>query len=711
MKFDQSFKIGCCQIIPIEYAIQFDGQDKQSLQPKFIEVLCYLAQEYPRVIPRDELIENIWAGNSYVGEKALTNAVWHLRQSFNNANTDEEFIETIRKVGYRLMVEPKILKTEEKIYFPKFSSSSKTQEAIPPLSQWKKWLPYFLFCTVALLFVGQLLLSNQLSSAIKITQITKEPGSELFPSPSPDGRYVVYMWSTPGKASNLYMHDNHQPELPARQLTFNSDSKSKSIWSNDGQNLFYVRKNRSQKYCEVIKLKVKSNQVEKIADCALNGGYYYIDISPNDELLAYRGFNEPADDNGIYFISLKEKNAKPYRFSCANNCGYEDRDFAFSPDGVSIAVTRRINRFNENIYLVNLETKETEQLTKDEEDIVGLTWHPSGKKILFGTQRADDRNGFELDVESKTITPLQIKGFSYPAYAKENSTLYFQQRNEKYHISSLKLNQTIATSPFPVIQSDFNHHYPDYSPIAKRLVYVSNESGYYELWSSDNQGHDRTQLTNLKQTIRYPRWSHDGNKIAFLAPTENETTDKIYILDVKSKSLSILSSPFTEHNRPTWSFDDSAIISAVYGTEYTDLHQISIKDGNTKRISFDGGRYGIMISPTVMLYTRIEKGLWQKDINSQTSPINKINGKSFSSTYSWTYYENGIYFRQNYKTHQKINFYNFDKQQDFPLARLAPKSFESYGMITFVPELDKLIFAASQFPQADIKSLSRSKEK
>ena len=93
--------------------------------------------------------------------------------------------------------------------------------------------------------------------------------------------------------------------------------------------------------------------------------------------------------------------------------------------------------------------------------------------------------------------------------------MFYQQRGEHYHIASLQLNDKFATAPFPVLQSDFNHHYPHYSSIAKRIAYVSNESGYYELWTANQLGSDRKQLTNLKQSIRYPHWSHDGTKIAF----------------------------------------------------------------------------------------------------------------------------------------------------------------------------------------------------
>jgi Tol biopolymer transport system component len=358
--------------------------------------------------------------------------------------------------------------------------------------------------------------------------------------------------------------------------------------------------------------------------------------------------------------------------------------------------------------LVDLKTKQAEQLTFDEEDIVGLTWHPQGKQLIFGTQKADVRNGYAVELSSKKIIPLNISGFSYPAYAKKTGELYYQQRGEKYHIASLKLDETIATSPFPVIQSDFNHHYPDYSAINKKIVYVSNESGYYELWSADNQGRNRKQLTNLKQTIRYPNWSHDGTKIAFLAPVEHNTSDKIYILDYQSLKITVVPSPFSEHNRPTWSFDDSAIISAIYDHEYTDLHQINIKDGTVQRISFDGGRYGVMISPTEMLYTSTKRGLWHKNIHSKNPPLNKINTKSFNSTYSWTYQNNRVYYRHNNPGNHQIAYYDFTQQQNHPIVRLPLRTFEAYGTIAYVPEINKLIFAASQFPQADIKLLKHS---
>lgn len=694
MNFEKPFNIGQCHVTPSEYSIHFNNADKQTLQPKFIEVLCYLAQQYPRIVPRDEIIEKIWGENSYVGEKSLTNAIWHLRQKLEGLNGKDDVIETIRKSGYRLIIEPKW-------HQPTTALTTSTLR----LSNIQ--YPSLFITLIALIFL--LILWNTLKEQdIKttvISQITKQPGSELFPAPSPNGRYIVYKKVSPDKPTNLFMQDQQHPDSPPKQLTFDQAIEGHSVWSNDSQYLYFARKNRALKKCQFIQLNVVTHQEKAIAKCHSTGGYYYLDISPDDRILAFHSLEAPAEKSGIYFINLTERNAKPYRFSCSNNCKYADRDMAFSPDGKTIAVSRRFNRFNEDIFLVDLATKKAEQLTFGEEDIVGLTWHPSGDNIVFATQKADVRNGFILTIDSKKIQPLNVVGFSYPNFSKKNKQLFYQQRKENYYIASLQLNDTIASSPFPVVQSDFNHHYPDYNSHSDKFVYVSNESGYYELWLANTDGSMRQQLTHLKQSVRYPKWSHDGTKIAFLAPTAGETSDNIYIYSIKTKKVTLLKSSFNQHHRPTWGFSDQSIISAIYDNEFTDLFEISISTGKANRLTFDNARYGIMVSPTTLLYSKGERGLWQKEIGSDSPPLNIINGNEFKTLYAWHYQASGVYFHKALADHHQIIYFDFNKAAFQPLVRLPLLSFDGYDSMTLINSKDKLLFTGANFPQANIKMM------
>ncbi|MCJ8271277.1 MAG: winged helix-turn-helix transcriptional regulator, partial [Psychrosphaera sp.] len=392
MKASKPFTLANCTVEPTDLTLQFVDGDKLPLQPKFIEVLCYLAEHFPRVITREELIENVWDDNVYVGEKALNNAVWQLRKSLKGINGDDDVIKTIRKVGYKLLVEPIWPERQEGQEGQDVETAQSIMVATPTKlkpATLRQYLPYALISFLGLLLLWSLVTRESVIEQPKVTQITKAPGSELFVAPSPDGRYVVYKWLSPDNKVNLYMQDRLHTELKPKQLTFDDFEEGHSVWSNDGQYLFFSRKNKADKRCEIIRLKVTSHQEKTLANCPMDGGYYYLDISPDDKILAYHGYSEPADDAGIYFLELDLNDARPYRFSCANNCGYKDRDFAFSPYGLSIAVSRRSNRFNENIYLVDLASKTATPLTQGEEDIVGLSWHPDGKKIVYATQKAD----------------------------------------------------------------------------------------------------------------------------------------------------------------------------------------------------------------------------------------------------------------------------------------------------------------------------------
>ena len=718
-----SFKIGNCQVIPSEFSLQLEGEEKLSIQPKFIEVLCYLAKHYPRVIPRSELIDNIWGNESFVGDKSLTNAIWHLRRNLIDVNGDKEVIETIRKAGYRLLIEPQFeqsLTTEEQVN-TSTNNTEETNNHLPSKTPWLKqpFLVIIVIIVIMLTLTVSYFYSEFHSKPPQVSQVTQHPGSELFPSASPDGRYIAYSQISTNQPNNIFYQDTWQPQLPAKQLTFDQALEGHSVWSNDGQYLYFSRKDKVNNTCYYIQLKVHSQQEKRLVNCPIKGGYYYLDISPDDKTLAVYGFKKGDQNTGIYLLDLTQVDKGFTRFSC-NDCDYKDRDMAFSPDGKSIAISRRFNRFSENIYLVNLTNKSTQQLTYNEEDIVGLSWHPSGNKLVYATHRAGVRAGFVYDVTEKTSQPLNLPGFSYPSFAKKSEQLYYQQREENYFLASLQLNSGIAQSPFPVIQSTFNHAYPDYSATNKRIAYVSNESGYDELWSSNVDGSKRVKLTQLKKNIRFPKWSHDGQSIAFLAENSKGTGDSIYIFSLKKQKLSLLSSPFSKHNRPSWSWNDSEIISAIYSKEFTDIYSINIDDGKTKRLTFDGGRYGEMISATTLVYTKLKRGLWQKEVNTNTELLaqsnqtqsklskNIINGSQFTTLYAWTFGDQQVFFHQAFKDHHQIMAYNFKQQSVKPLVRLPLNGFSINDPLTYVADREQLIYTGVNFPQANIKMIANA---
>lgn len=80
------------------------GDDHVKLEPKVMQVLLYLAEKAGQVVSRQELEEHVWK-NQIVGYDAISRTIINIRKALNDNSRDPRVIETIPKVGYRLIAE------------------------------------------------------------------------------------------------------------------------------------------------------------------------------------------------------------------------------------------------------------------------------------------------------------------------------------------------------------------------------------------------------------------------------------------------------------------------------------------------------------------------------------------------------------------------------------------------------------------------------
>ena len=78
--------------------------DTIKLEPRAVAVLVYLADRPGQAVTREELEREVWRG-LVVGYDALSNSVAKLRKAFDDDPKQPRVIETIPKVGYRLVAE------------------------------------------------------------------------------------------------------------------------------------------------------------------------------------------------------------------------------------------------------------------------------------------------------------------------------------------------------------------------------------------------------------------------------------------------------------------------------------------------------------------------------------------------------------------------------------------------------------------------------
>lgn len=701
------FKLGQCEVSPSDNSLNFsdatsntEPSNKVSIQPKFIEVLSYLARQYPKVVTREELIDTIWEGNRYVGSKALTNAIWHLRKHLNQGASGEQVIETVRKMGYRLLLEPEF-NDADLVDEPDLLQQA--QQKIKQLTRLNRTftLAGGLFVCVITVALGYHLYQDSIRYVPTTKQnLTTAAGSELYPAVSPDGRWLVYGSRGSNRYASLYLKDLQNPAETPKRLTSTKTAEIRAIWSPDGSALYYGSEHRSENKCYLTKLNLDSNEALKLGEC-----YTYssaIDIAPDASRLVYIWDASEGFGSGLYELSLANEGEGPKRLSCTENCSYRDRDIAFSPDGNWLAVARRFGNISEDIFILHTQTGEEQRLTFGLEDIRGLSWHQDSERLIFSTENSGVRNGYIVGIDDKQILPLEVEGMSYPRSIPNSDELVYSNYMRDYQVASFALEQSIPTATFPLLQVEYSYRNPDYSSVTQRIVYVSNETGFNEIWSSDADGNQRRQHTDLKRRVAYPSWSHDGTKVAFLAPDDKNEGNKIHVLDMRTSNISILATPYLDHNRPSWGWNDDMVLAS----SKDGITEFYLDNRLPKVISPIDMRLGKMIAEDKLVFTQLGKrGLWMLSLSNPGQPSELISANYFGEGYNWVAADKGIYFRTSRSGFQLINFWRFNTGLITPILKLPSGSIPRSGAMSYVASRNSLLMTLSQNYKRDVIKL------
>lgn len=138
------FQLGPWLVQPRLNSIVLDGQSVR-LEPKVMQVLVCLARGAGDVVEKEQLIRSVWP-DTFVSDDALTRCISELRKTFEDDARESRFIQTIPKIGYRLVapvkevarpaVEPPALRVEPETEAPSRDAPVPTAVSQPLSPAW-----------------------------------------------------------------------------------------------------------------------------------------------------------------------------------------------------------------------------------------------------------------------------------------------------------------------------------------------------------------------------------------------------------------------------------------------------------------------------------------------------------------------------------------------------------------------------------------------
>ena len=94
---------GAFEIDLDRFEVRKDGV-RRHLEPQVFEVLAHLARHRDRLVPKEELLDQVW-GNRYVSESALTSRIRAARAVLDDNGRDQQVIRTVHGRGYRFVAD------------------------------------------------------------------------------------------------------------------------------------------------------------------------------------------------------------------------------------------------------------------------------------------------------------------------------------------------------------------------------------------------------------------------------------------------------------------------------------------------------------------------------------------------------------------------------------------------------------------------------
>ena len=270
------FEIGEWTVDSLAHSLSY-GDEEHQVPAKVMAVLVYLAQNHERLVTREELIDAVWDGNAYVGEKALNNAIWRIRQVFDLGDEGTELVKTTPKTGYQLLAAPAFSRFE--------NSAVDSPGGLTPLGK-------YLLVAAAVLAIAAIAALAMRDSPVRMIDeplavVTQLPGRELYAATSPDGAMFAFLHVSQQGTQDLYVQSLQNPGRQPTKFTSSDASNFAPTWAPDSSHIAYIRIDDTTLNCEIVVRDLNSNS-EEVIDVCVDVGYTTLSWSPDGLWLVYR---------------------------------------------------------------------------------------------------------------------------------------------------------------------------------------------------------------------------------------------------------------------------------------------------------------------------------------------------------------------------------------------------------------------------------------
>ncbi|HEX7138786.1 MAG TPA: hypothetical protein VF219_13095, partial [Vicinamibacterales bacterium] len=185
------------------------------------------------------------------------------------------------------------------------------------------------------------------------------------------------------------------------------------------------------------------------------------------------------------------------------------------------------------IWLMPLAGGEARRLTSLQNGVTNFQWSPDGSRFTVVSRSGPSDEG---------KSPSDVRHYMHSNYKFNDTGWFDDKRSHVWIVDAVSGRATQITSG-----DDWNDTDPQWSPDGRRIAFVSDRTGKAfdeghntDVWVIDANGGPLTKISDHNTGDNQPRWSPDGQTIAFVSPVPEKSHAKIWLASSAGGSTSKL---------------------------------------------------------------------------------------------------------------------------------------------------------------------------
>ncbi|MCW8091523.1 winged helix-turn-helix domain-containing protein [Alteromonas sp. ASW11-130] len=542
-ELQNGFQIQNFYVYPAYNKIELKGQTV-TIEPKVMQVLCFLVENRGQVVSRELIAESLWP-NSVVSYDVITRTIFELRKVFKDSAKTPEFIETISRKGYCFIC-PVLLVNK-----PSLESHTKPSRITRSV--------YIVVAAILLALIATFTLY------IFFFKNSKDEASHI----DVEHKYT----------SRLLTFEDTRSGMPA--INFNQD---KALWVDSPLNengdyqliLFDIESNRkkillsSRNEIRFPHWSRNENQVYFASCTDLACELKYVDIDSNKLSVLHKtdayivSFDVSSKENQLIYTSETGAGRSLYLFDLTSDVAKEiplNESIVSSPifdvDDKRIFYSARDIGKTSKLYQYEIEEGKSMLLSDEFYSILSVA-NKAKNKLWVSAKKNGKFHIWDFNVATKqsviTISELGNYIHSELNTSGVQSALILKKWRAVRHVEKIGLPEISWLEN--VNKTVINLNASVSNGITDFVYFVSNRTGGFELWRQSADSSE--QITQLNATsLGRPLISFDQTKVAIISKKVNENV--LYIVDVMKKKV-IEQYTFSARVIPlNWSKDNSTL--------------------------------------------------------------------------------------------------------------------------------------------------------